>query len=94
MKSTKYAEGVWLVCLPGFIKKEDEGKYRGGGGYIENLVFKIGGISEAGRGEEGLETVYWGAFDGNGVYERAVRLATQWEIEHGEVQLIPDYEIY
>lgn len=93
MKSTELCEGQWLVCLPGF---EKEGNYisekSGGSGYSEGKVFKAKNFNDIGKGE--MAYVVWPKDGTSGVFCQALRPATQWEIEHGEVQLIPDYEIY
>lgn len=93
MKSTELSEGQWFVCLPGFNKEGNyTSKNSGGSGYEEGRVFKAKSFSNTNKGE--LAWVVWPQDGASGVFCQALRPATQWEIEHGEVQLIPNYEIY
>ena len=88
MLNLELKQGMWVVCLPGY-NTGDNGKLKGGGGYKENYIFQATHID----GYD-TESIAWGGRNGNGVYARALRPATEWEIKHKQVQKEMNYEIY
>jgi len=87
MKNSEIKIGMWAVCLPGF-NTSDRGEFKGGCGYEEDLLFKISGTYECDN-----EIIATGVPDG-GIWARALRPATEWEIEHKQIQKDTLYEIY
>lgn len=74
-KAPKFKEGDWVFTLSSRQVKGTRGS-----GYIEGEIFKIASIDE--YPEDGEEAdVIWKVGGGNGVYSRALRLATEKEIE-------------
>ena len=75
----KIKVGDIIVCMPGFTGgsgSQADQKY-GGAGYVDGQMLKSKDSSD---GTKPLE-VHWGFKDGAGVFARALRLATEEEIE-------------
>ncbi len=87
--------GDWVVCLPGFNNlgydnREDISEV-GGSGYKEDLIFQIESIT---TNEYVNGYIAWKKQGSYGIYFRALRLATPWEIEHKQIQKHILYELY
>lgn len=80
---------MWVVCLPGYNTDEDKGGY----GYKEDFIFQCTNTPYNEEGGGGYLIASPGNRDG-GVYVRALRPATGWEIKHKQVQKEMNYEIY
>ncbi len=92
MKNNKFKEGMWMVCLPGF---NGDGSWRnknsGGAGWKEDKIVQIERFSE--QQEDERRIIAW-PISGSGIFCQALRPATEWEIEHKQIQKDTLYEIY
>ena len=71
-----YKSGDIVVCIEGFDNRSN-GSIYGGAGYIPNLCFKV---KRSNQDSEGIRNaILWKTDTDNGVYEKAVRLATKEE---------------
>jgi len=85
----KYNEGDWVTCLPGFHNGRSVEPNFGGRGYVEGYTFKIQGLKQPTKGIMPFQMPQilhrgWAYFPedvSSGVYEIALRLATQEEID-------------
>lgn len=78
MKLTPFKIDDIVVCIPGFEQKDDDDGKSGGFGYKKGLVAKVDRTWYTATNEQ----ICFGNFEGlNGVYSRALRLATEKEID-------------
>lgn len=86
----KYNEGSWVTCLPGFHNGSNRESNFGGRGYIEGYTFKIQNMKQPTKGfmpfqMPDIANRGWCYFPDDvscGVYEIALRSATQEEIDN------------
>lgn len=94
MKNQYLPEGTWLVSLPGFTKDDYSCTDIGAGaGYSPDRMFQVKFLAHV-DGKRPGSAIAFPMPDGNGIYFRALRLATPWEIKTGKVNSSPSNIIY
>jgi len=78
-KKITFEIGEAVVCIPGFVKGDND-KNPGGSGYAIGRLFEVDRISNNKQTDK-TDYVYWEKENGKGVFGRALRLATIPEIE-------------
>lgn len=76
---SKFKGGDIVICLSGFETKEIDSLLYGGMGYINGKIFKVKYINDN-KYNSTLCSVAFPEPEGNGIYFRALRDATQEEI--------------